>query len=418
MTIKINDRPVSWNTHALLTRAALRGMEANYTNGRFTVRPLEDFLAAEEPSVLMITRWYRNLIGRKTGRKPIEDELPNEIRTVEQFYRALWLNCPETPAYVRVLRPEEVSSSTGHDASRAGPPGSVYTETPLGEQTEGKDILATYSDEPDWGMDQDLFSVEDFRYGPCPFGPKTGESSQAPFHMAFLHESTILTWAVPGLKRSFAEERIRLFFALARLALNTGYRYWGLRFTAWGMHYLQDLTQPYHAKAFPFPLFRVLFRAVRDGGFVRSSNKNKNLLRNRHMLYEAAVHYVFNDAVKKWVNHPFVMAASGDGSAPGGTLRWVMREATAASSGMAVTVDRAIMELMDDPNMTDPAYYLGDDHSYRIDEETARAASERPTEFEQFLESTCEALTEAGRVTRFCVNRMDLDKGAKILMNV
>ncbi len=121
-----------------------------------------------------------------------------------------------------------------------------------GETVSPSQVFATFSDEPDWGMDQNLYPIREYGYGPAPFGAETGKSSQAPFHMAFLHENPIVTALVPDLRRSFMEQRIRVSFALARTAFAHRVDYWGWRFAAWAAHYLQDLTQPYHARPFRF----------------------------------------------------------------------------------------------------------------------------------------------------------------------
>ena len=42
-----------------------------------------------------------------------------------------------------------------------------------------------------------------------------------------------------------------MFGELAELAFSTGHDYWGWRFLGWGLHYVGDLTQPYHAIPLP-----------------------------------------------------------------------------------------------------------------------------------------------------------------------
>ena len=57
--------------------------------------------------------------------------------------------------------------------------------------------------------------------------------------------------AAPYLRRTLPHWRIYQYTGLARLALATGHDYWGYRFLGWALHYMQDLTQPYHAKTVP-----------------------------------------------------------------------------------------------------------------------------------------------------------------------
>jgi hypothetical protein len=53
------------------------------------------------------------------------------------------------------------------------------------------------------------------------------------------------------LQRSWPDWRAYQYLGLARLAFATGHPYWGYRFLGWGVHHVQDLTQPYHAKPLP-----------------------------------------------------------------------------------------------------------------------------------------------------------------------
>lgn len=400
-------KPISWNTHALLTRAALHSERSAPLDCRLSVVPLEEFLSETKGHLQVIVKWYWGLLERKSG-IPLQDSEPlAEIATRESFIRVLRLNPNAQFHYVRVLRPDEVPRGTPHDPSRNGPPGAAYAVTRGDEVVRPRDVLETYSDEPDWGMDQDLFAIKEYGYGPCPFGPESGPSSQAPFHMALLNENPLLTALIPRLRRTFIEERIRVFFALARLAFNSGIHYWGWRFTAWAMHYLQDLTQPYHARAFPFPLFRILARAVRAGGFEKLAEKNKNLLRNRHLIFEAAVHFVLNDAFKNWTNHPMILSLAGDGDANTGTVGSVIRETARFAASIARDSDRAIVDLMQEPRIQDPSYFIGDDKSFRIDLELPHAGYKRPNQYERFIILSCAAMSQTGRVTRFAVRRME-----------
>ncbi len=400
-------KAISLNTHALLTRAALHSERSRGLDTKVLVVRLEDFLARTNGQLQVIVKWYWRLLERRSGIALPHHEPAAKIPDQESFVRTLRLNRLSRFDYVRILRPDEVPRGTPHDPSRDGPPGAAYTVTGSDEVVRAREVLETYSDEPDWGMDQDLFAMTEYGYGPCPFGPDSGPSSQAPFHMALLNENPVLTAVIPRIKRTFIEERIRVFFALARLAFNARVDYWGWRFGAWAMHYLQDLTQPYHAKALPFPLWKILIRAVGAGGFTKLAEKDKNLLRNRHVIFEAAVHFVINDAFKNWMNHPMITALAGDGDANTGTLGSVIREIAGYAASIARATDQAIIDLMQEPRIQDPSYFLGDDELYRIDEELPQAGYKRPNEYERFIILSCKALSRTGRVTRFAVRRME-----------
>ncbi|NDE61794.1 MAG: phospholipase, partial [Cyclobacteriaceae bacterium] len=119
-------------------------------------------------------------------------------------------------------------------------------------------VLATASDEPDYGHDIGLFEDVDTDYGKTygfgnlPFGDNRFEfNTQAAFHMGFYHESGIVYKAAPFVKRTFSEYRIYQYKTLARYAFQTGHPYWGYRFAGWGLHHVQDLTQPFHSTLTP-----------------------------------------------------------------------------------------------------------------------------------------------------------------------
>lgn len=127
-----------------------------------------------------------------------------------------------------------------------------------GEQVAPLAVLASAADEPDYGHDINLFSDNPgevgavYGFGPQPFGDARFQySSQAPFHMGFFHESAVVYAAAGFLQRSWPDWRAYQYMGLARLAFASGHPYWGYRFLGWGLHHIQDLTQPYHAKPLP-----------------------------------------------------------------------------------------------------------------------------------------------------------------------
>lgn len=127
-----------------------------------------------------------------------------------------------------------------------------------GEAVNALEVLSSAADEPDYGHDINLFSDNPgevgalYNFGVQPFGDARFEySSQAPFHIGYYHEPAVVFMAAPYLRQTLPHWRIYQYMGLARLALASGHDYWGYRFLGWALHYLQDLTQPYHAKTVP-----------------------------------------------------------------------------------------------------------------------------------------------------------------------
>jgi hypothetical protein len=126
-------------------------------------------------------------------------------------------------------------------------------------------VLTKYSDEPDWGMDQDLFSPNEYPElwnQDSPYvGGKTGKMSQGFRHVYFPGKikwrEPIGSLQIPMHPLGEAPERAAIFFDLAGDWLNRGEQYWGDRFLAIALHYVQDLFQPFHSRQSPTKRFWV-----------------------------------------------------------------------------------------------------------------------------------------------------------------
>jgi hypothetical protein len=108
-------------------------------------------------------------------------------------------------------------------------------------------------DDPDRGMDQNLPSTDAALYDPQQdqkwMGGTVGTTSQGFRHMYFggwKGSSPLLTFQIPLRPVGRAPERIYLFSQKAREYIRAGKVAWGTRLTAWALHYIQDLTQPFH----------------------------------------------------------------------------------------------------------------------------------------------------------------------------
>lgn len=133
-----------------------------------------------------------------------------------------------------------------------------------GDSIELAKVLEVYSDEPDQGMDQELFGQypslwkQDYVYMG---GLEKGTPSQSFRHMYWPAGYFKLPPSGSGEPvfdtRSLGEApaRAQFFFERSLEAFRHGHPYWGARFLAWSIHYLQDLTQPFHAEQLPSQSF-------------------------------------------------------------------------------------------------------------------------------------------------------------------
>jgi len=88
------------------------------------------------------------------------------------------------------------------------------------------------------------------------------------------------------LKVGKAPQRANYFFEMAKIAFKKNDYYWGFRFTARALHYLQDVSQPYHT--YPAPL-DVIFKKYFN------VKKLTILVANAHYGYEDFNEYLFEN---------------------------------------------------------------------------------------------------------------------------
>ncbi len=394
---------ISWNSHSIITRFALADFK--YLHAPVQITPLEDFLSEAQKAVKMTMQWHRGLIAKRTGSSYL---LGSDLKILDwsDFLRSAWLNPRAELHYVIAHSPGDSAYNTGHNPSRLGPPGNSYSDINIGDQARIKEILSVYSDEPDWGMDQDLANVKDYFYGDLPLGRLKGPSSQAHFHMCFIGDGHILGLFAKKIKISFMEERVRLFMALSRIAFNHNAPYWGWRFAAWAIHYLQDLTQPYHARLFPAPLALFIKRFLKDpdpGAFIQ---RNSNILTNRHHLVEAAVHYLLNQQYKAGETGPWQKALQTNHTSSGETLRPFMTELAGNSAKQAITLDRSACSMINDPRIESREFHFEEVSDYPIGDHIDRARTERPGLFKEFETCVAGCYQYTGRATRYVIHRM------------
>jgi hypothetical protein len=120
-------------------------------------------------------------------------------------------------------------------------------------------MLVHYSDEPDWGADDNLFDDDEYpelwtRDSPY-VAVRRGTGSRGFRHMYFPGKfrwtEPIGSFQIPPRPLGEAPRRAKLFLILSRAFFEAGHPYWGVRFLAWTLHYLEDLYQPYHSRQTP-----------------------------------------------------------------------------------------------------------------------------------------------------------------------
>lgn len=146
---------------------------------------------------------------------------------------------------------------------------------PINNQLPVWQILSIYSPEPDFGMDEGL-----------KLHPLQGliGNSQGVRHMRYKI----------GILKAFEADKSFLYFVnMSKQAFENGDEYWGYRFLARAIHFIEDLSQPYHNS--PGTFFEMIGAAF---------SKNKaNKLNNAHYLMDDYLIYLlfYSDAAAKEV---------------------------------------------------------------------------------------------------------------------
>ncbi len=275
----------AWEGHGLITYLALRSRPA-LQQPIIPAEPLAVFLqATRQPLSQLLAeneKWSQTHI-------PYYPPLPTTLafnRTQvgvplgRQFVESLRINpTMHFPLFVSYM-PQQPHRIHGHPMTKANilvpsllsNPTLRIPDPPLegvqfGQVLTPLEILVSAADEPDFGMDTQLWEDnpstfgQRYGWGLQPFGNNQSVlMSQVPFHIGYYHEARVLYWLAPYLQYTYPEYRIHLFLALSRFAFDKGHPYWGYRFLGWALHYVQDLAQPYHASLLPnYPLQQTLW---------------------------------------------------------------------------------------------------------------------------------------------------------------
>jgi hypothetical protein len=301
----------AWSNHTPNTWQALKDMPGFAQREPVKAETLEAFLAAEATRLEAVLdeqeRWAREHVPTYPPRPDAlrftaaGADTPAELR--RRFLAALRV-APDARLALFVQRMPGQAAAGGPTlaGSRVSTlaDDEVVGETPYVALAEGEAVsplavVATASDEPDYGLDIGVWEDNDTAHGRAyglgkqPFGnPALSFGTQAPFHMGFYNESAIVYAAAGFLKRTYPEYRIHLYRTLALHALRTGHDYWGWRFAGWALHYIQDLAQPYHARVLPgVSTLRMLWINALDlMGRPDAKNRAITLVSNRHLALE------------------------------------------------------------------------------------------------------------------------------------
>ena len=377
----------AWSDHTLGAWPALAALPEIDNAAAVRVESLDSFLAAEAKGLAPLLQreeaWDRAHVPLYPPRPDAlafrSGGTPAELR--QRFVAALRIN-PEIKLnlYIQARPGEDVSGkatlpwtevTTLRRANTAME--SVFLQLYAGESVAVLDVVATATSEPDYGMDIGLWDDNGTAYGKVygfgkqPFGnPALEFASQAPFHMGFFHEAAIVYKAAGFLRRTYPEYRIHLWQSLAIYALQTGHPYWGWRFAGWALHYIEDLTQPYHTTVLPgVGVARMLWINTLDLlGWHGPKQRAITLVSNRHLALENYQYQRLQYAYVHHDSHDALMLALGDTSTDAGRAAYTDSTArdviSKESNALAGATDAVLEHSLPRKYVSDPDYVLGE----------------------------------------------------------
>ncbi len=300
----------SWSNHTLATYRAFDTMPEVANAAPVAAEPLEAFLKAQEKPIadLLASQeaWARANMPQYAPRADALVFRPDPGRT-DADRRLAFLSALRISPLSRFALYLQPDMRTTPDAARLLPHDAVnflpeqpndprrFVRVQAGALVAPLAVLASASDEPDYGLDINLWqdSPSDwgktYGFGTLPFGnPALYYSTQAPFHMGFYHQDWLIYKAAPFIQRTYPLMRVQQYTSLASLAFRTGHAYWGWRFAGLALHYIQDLTQPYHADLAPgdSTLRLISANVMAMAGFPKRRDDLIVLLSNRHLALE------------------------------------------------------------------------------------------------------------------------------------
>lgn len=374
----------AWEHHTLITGPLISSWPEIADRDPVKVTSLEEFLSATEHS-LEITlaneeRWaclmleaYAplpvELAFKATGTiSDIRKRFFEAIRINPNHKAALYLSSlvedPEAPR--TGLAPSEVSVVEGGAEMKQF----RFEALNPGDLVHPSTILTTASHEPDYGLDIGLFTDNKtdygsrYGFGEQPFGdPDLVYGSQAPFHMGFYHESWLVFLFAGYLKGTYPEYRIHLYKTLSQMAFDHGQEYWGWRFMGWGLHYLMDLSMPYHSTVLPgYSTVRMLLiNLLSMLGYPKYVDNALQLVSNRHMAFERyqGIQLERLTRAEAWTN-PLFEALHPSGTVPAYNDTIPRDEIARKSHDMSRKVNKALTTYMPDRFVNDPSFELAE----------------------------------------------------------
>ena len=394
---------MAWGDHRLPSYRALERMPEVAQAVPAKVEPLQAFLRAEESaiekSLAQQEVWASTHLSFYPALPATLAFKANPSLDDEARKKAFLMALRVAPNYPFALyyqpdpgKPRPADAPLPHNAVNTLPvsAGVAFSYFPLkpDQSIDVLSVLATASEEPDNGVDINLWADNPsdwgklLGFGPQPFGnPSLPYSSQAPFHMGFYHESPVIYKAAGFVTRTFPLLRQHQFATLSVLAFRTGHPYWGWRFAGLALHYVQDLTQPFHASLSPGDGVTKMIgiNLLAMAGLPKWKDDLVILLSNRHLALESyqATSMRRNATMQRDSTiEVSLRSMEKDATYPAWTDNYVRDVVSAQAAANGEAIVQAILESMPKTYVSDPQFDFGPKSStIALNEEVERSAS-------------------------------------------
>ncbi|MDX1959860.1 MAG: hypothetical protein SFU98_14915 [Leptospiraceae bacterium] len=361
ITVLISLPVLSWTNHFIVSYYSLLSMQEIQTAKPVVVESLDNFVKKEAAGLAKLLEEQEEYARKNfPNYSPRSNDLkfdPTSKNLKKSFLESLRVNPNiKLALFLQKISSEKLKQRMPYQKVSVFEKDEwlekyIFQELKEGQSVSPFEVTATAADEPDYGLDIGLFSNNEsehgkvYGFGEQPFGdPRKFYGSQAPFHMGFFHEAGVIYAMAGFIKRTNPEYRIYLYNTLAKYAFQTGHDYWGYRFSGWGLHYIGDLTQPYHSTLFPGKSTLGLIwtnisgKKARDEAVIRLSD--------RHTAIEHYEYYLLDKIIKsgekdnKFLNAFQVL--SNDSKYPEFTFSYVRDVLSKESNGRADDLDERI----------------------------------------------------------------------------
>lgn len=267
--------------------------------------------------------------------------------------------------------------------------------------------------EADEGMDQNLDVSPSQKF----MGGTTGMSSQGFRHMFYRAWNVLepfVTFHVPLHEIGEAPERAQTYFDLALQAKKAGHTFWAYRFLGLGLHYVQDVSQPFHSNQLGslriLPLWILLTR-----GFEAGVGEATRLSANFHLSFEQYTSYLLNDETEGRLNIAFKVPKGDEQlkiafeqnlelSIDAGVRR-LAESSSRLAPHVVASQEKLMGKLLRAPSMDIIPGWLDAQGKPKIDLAKIDADPQLTNERKAMFESMFSALSNTGLATRWYIDR-------------